>query len=476
MLVIHNHEVARLIKAEYKLSDLERIVSLLQNRGTFDFPTLDNGLFPAAIVSDSTEYTGYAAVWVRDNIYVAHAHYLSGKLETALKCVRCLMQYFQKHRHRLEKIISGEVDPDNVMQRPHVRFNGENLTEIDQNWQHAQNDALGYFLWFCCRLIGDRILQPTQEELEILSLFPLYFDAIAYWQDEDSGHWEENRKISASSIGVVVASLQSFQKLFKDYYRSENQSVTPALLDNLIAKGCEALENILPAECIQAEKARRYDSALLFLIYPLGILDDAQSDKPSGQGVSPDRRRGTNVPVPCSARSDASRRTTGDAVASRASQRLIEDVINNLQGEYGISRYLDDSFWCRDYTDLPENIRTSISTEREQWLRERGRGLKQGEEAQWCIFDPILSAIYGVRFQKTQQPEYLARQTLYFNRSLGQLTATDSQYGGFKCPELYYLKQDRYVPNDATPLLWTQANLYTALKIMEQSLTVNPRN
>ena len=435
MLYIHNHEIARLIKTEYELADLQRIVSLLQKRRTFEFPTLDNGLFPAAIVSDSTKYTGYAAVWVRDNIYVAYAHYLTGEIEPALKCVRCLMQYFSQHRHRFQKIIDGEVDPDNVMQRPHVRFNGEDLTEIDQNWQHAQNDALGYFLWFYCRLISDRLIRPSLEELEILSLFPLYFEAIAYWKDEDSGHWEEDRKISASSIGVVVAGLQSFKRLLteydfvSDYYRSQNKSVTLELVDSLIERGTKALQSILPAESIQPKKARRYDAALLFLIYPLEVLDNDRGD------------------------------------------RIIEDLTNNLQGEYGISRYLNDSFWCRDYTDLPEDIRTSISTERERWLQERGRELKQGESAQWCIFDPIISAIFGVKYQKTRQTEYLERQTFYLNRSLGQLTPTDSHLGGFKCPELYYLKQDKYVPNDATPLLWTQANLQIALKIMEQSLT-----
>ena len=435
MPCIHNDEVARLIKTEYKLADLQNIIALLGDRKTFDFPTLDNGLFPAAIVSDSTQYTGYAAVWVRDNIYVAHCHYILGDIETALKCVRCLMQYFSQHQHRFRNMINGKLNPDNVMQRPHVRFNGEDLTEIDQNWQHAQNDALGYFLWFYCRLISDCILQPSPEELEILTLFPLYFEAIAYWQDEDSGHWEEDRKVSASSIGVVVASLRAFNKLFieydliSDYCRSQNQLVTLELLDRLILKGSDALKAILPAECIQPEKARRYDAALLFLIYPLNVLDDVTNE------------------------------------------RIIEDVINNLQGKYGISRYLDDSFWCRDYTDLPENIRTSISTEREQWLQEQGRGLKQGESAQWCIFDPILSAIFGIKFQKTQQIEYLEKQTFYLNRSLGQLTAADSKVGGFKCPELYYLNQDKYVPNDATPLLWTQANLRTALTIMEQSLS-----
>lgn len=436
MPCIHNSEIARLVKTEYSLPELQNVASLLQEKGTFEFPTLDNGLFPAAIVSDSTQYTGYAAVWVRDNIYVAYSNYLYGKIDVALKCVRCLMQYFSQHRHRFEQIINGKVDPDNVMQRPHVRFNGEDLAEIDQNWQHAQNDALGYFLWFCCWLIADEVLQPSPEELEILSLFLLYFEAIAYWQDEDSGHWEEERKISASSIGVVVASLKSFRGLLaegiiSDYYQSQDSPVTPELLDSLIKPGVDALKQILPAECIQPEKHRRYDAALLFLIYPLNIVDDATSD------------------------------------------RIIEDVINNLQGEYGISRYLDDSFWCRNYTDLPEDIRTSISSEREQWLQERGRGLKPEEEAQWCIFDPIISAIYGVKFQKTQQIEHLERQTFHLNRSLGQLTAADSQLGGFKCPELYYLQQDRYVPNDATPLLWTQANLHTALKIMEQSLSLN---
>ena len=432
---IHNNEVARLIKTNYELAELENITSLLQNRGTLKFHTLDNGLFPAAQVSDSTEYTGYAAVWVRDNIYVAYSHYLTGKIDVALKCVRCLMQYFRQHQQRFIKIIDGEVNPDNVMERPHIRFNGEDLSEIDRDWQHAQNDALGYFLWFYCRLITDGVLEPSVEELGILTLFPLYFEAIAFWQDEDSGHWEEDRKVAASSIGVVIASLQAFKKLFtecsfdRDYYQYKDKTISIQLLDSLIQKGIDALYRILPAESIQPEQ-RRYDAALLFLIYPLEIVDNPTSD------------------------------------------RIIEDVTQNLQGEYGISRYLDDSFWCRNYTDLPEDIRTSISTEREQWLQEQGRGLKEGEEAQWCIFDPIISAIYGVRWQKTQQAEYLEKQTFYLNRSLGQLTATNSKVGGFKCPELYYLEGDKYIPNDATPLLWTQANLHTALKIMEQSLSL----
>ena len=38
---IHNNEVAGLIKTNYELADLYNITSLLQNRGTLEFHTLD---------------------------------------------------------------------------------------------------------------------------------------------------------------------------------------------------------------------------------------------------------------------------------------------------------------------------------------------------------------------------------------------------------------------------------------------------
>ena len=48
--------------------------------------------------------------------------------------------------------------------------------------------------------------------------------------------------------------------------------------------------------------------------------------------------------------------------------------------------------------------------------------------------------------------------------------------GPFKCPELYYLENGNYVPNDATPLLWTQANLWIAFKFMKQNLPLTIKN
>ncbi|MDJ0903961.1 MAG: glycoside hydrolase family 15 protein [Xenococcus sp. MO_188.B8] len=437
MLQDKNQRLLKLLKIKYnKPREINKICNFLEEQGTFNDYRLKNDLFQAAMLEEEAEYTGYSSIWVRDNIYVAYSYYLIGQTDVAKKNVRTLMTYFQKHKQRFEAIIEGKVNPSEIMQRPHIRFDGHNLEEIDQEWNHAQNDALGYFLWFYCKLARDNKIKPDQNDLETLALFPHYFKSIAYWQDEDSGHWEEDRKIEASSIGVVVAGLKELKKLLQtnnDYAsdKYKGKSVTIGFLKDLINRGTSSLNNILPFECRQAApKQRRYDAALLFLIYPLQVVEGEMADQ------------------------------------------ILNDVIENLQGDYGIRRYLGDSFWCRDYKDIPEEIRTTISSEREQWFKENDRELILGEEAQWCIFDPIVSAIFGLKFQETGQQEYLEQQIHYLNRSLGQLTGRDCQFGEFKCPELYYLQHDQYVPGDATPLLWTQANLRIALKKMESSLNM----
>ncbi|MGB7445317.1 MAG: glycoside hydrolase family 15 protein [Coleofasciculaceae cyanobacterium] len=421
------------MKSIQNLQDIQNISTFLHNQGTFEFPTLPTGLFPAATVQDKAEYTGYQSIWVRDNIHIAHAHYVLGQTNIAIKNITSLLTYFQKHQWRFQTIIEGKANPQEVMNRPHVRFDGNNLEEIKQKWAQAQNDALGYFLWFYCKLVNEGILTTQPEHLELIALLPLYFQAISYWQDEDSGHWEEVRKVEASSLGVVVAGLKELKQLLSktslaSACKYKDKIITNPLLDKLIEQGNTALKTILPAECIQNEptKNRRYDAALLFLIYPLQIVEE------------------------------------------EIANQILDDVINNLQGERGISRYLGDSYWCADYkAKLAPEERTIDFSDNMSW---RDTLLKEGEEAQWCIFDPIISAIFGLKFQKTRQNKYLEQQIHYLNRSLSQLTGENSEFGKYKCPELYYLEKGHYLPSDATPLLWTQANLLIALKMAEYSL------
>jgi len=267
------------------------------------------------------------------------------------------------------------------------------------------------------------------EEIQVLALLALFFRTVCYWEDEDSGHWEEARKIEASSISVVVAALEALRQLMAERSWNEISAgigvVTLPLLDELIARGREALNRILPNECIQPGQERAYDAALLFLIYPLAIVDGAVTEV------------------------------------------ILRNVEHYLKGEYGIRRYLLDSFWCTNYEEkIPQDMRTANVSDD---MSHRDSFARLGEEAQWCIFDPILSTIYGRRYVQTGDPEAARRQIHYFNRSLGQLTDPDSGFEELRCPELYYLKKDnegnnQYVPNHVTPLLWTQANLAIAFE------------
>ena len=128
----------------------------LNQQGTFEFPRLRSGLFPAASgVGADFEATGYRSVWIRDNVQIAFAHFQIGEIDVALKCVLALASFLSTQRLRFERIIRGETGSSDPMKRPHIRFSGEDLSELPEKWAHAQNDALGYFLWLYGILIAD---------------------------------------------------------------------------------------------------------------------------------------------------------------------------------------------------------------------------------------------------------------------------------------------------------------------------------
>jgi GH15 family glucan-1,4-alpha-glucosidase len=431
-MLFQNPDLAVLMpRGHYRAEDLSRIETALRDHGTLTFARLPSGLFPASSAGEAIASSGYANVWVRDNIYVAYAHHVSDQTPVAAGVARALVTFFADHRRRFQEIISGAVDPQDVSKRPHVRFDGHGLEEIPkQRWPHAQNDALGYFLWLYSKLAYSGHVPLDDLAVSTLALFPSYFEAVRFWQDEDSGHWEEVRKISASSIGAVVAGLEALLLLARERATTfRRQPFGASLVEttaNLLERGRTALGNILPHECAQLSpsKNRRFDAALLFLLFPLEVVKGPMADL------------------------------------------LLHDVNRFLKGEFGIRRYLGDSYWAPDYEErLPAGERTRDFSED---MEVRDALLERiGDEAQWCLFDPILSAYYGRRFLEMRSSSDLEQQTLHFNRSLAQITAS------WQCPELYYLRHGEYVPNAHLPLQWTQANLVLALEGKRAAISVS---
>jgi GH15 family glucan-1,4-alpha-glucosidase len=415
-----------LLRDSYNAKSIAAIAKYLEAHRSHLLRPVANGLFAATPDLKEGSVSGYQNAWIRDNVMVANSFRLRGKLDIARGASQGLSNYFSKHLHRFRKIISSPALKENVQERPHVRFDALTLGEISENWPHAQNDALGYALWlrFAMANSAENPWPLTASDWQAYSLFPDYFAAIEFWSDPDSGSWEETRKVNNSSVGAVVAGLEQIRHRILQAVSSRAE--LPAFvdkqlldkIDSLIEKGRVRLAKTLPFE---SPPERMMDGALLFLIYPVGVLK------------------------------------------SRDIENSILNLVEaRLRGPKGIKRYLGDSYFCQDYDRWfpPEQQAADFSNS----IAYRDSLLEPGCEAQWNLFDPIVSIIHGRRFAESRQASDLERQTLYFNRSLSQNT------GDGQCPELYFLREGKFVVNDHTPLAWTQANQALALHYMEKSV------
>jgi phosphorylase kinase alpha/beta subunit len=416
-----------LISENYTLENLAKIKEVLTTSHTHEVFPVANGLFAASPSQAADSATGYQNVWIRDNIMVADSLRRRGEYEPAITCVHGLTRFFEKQLPRFREIIDdpAHVQREDANRRPHIRFMAQTFGELPEKWPHAQNDALGHALWFRFLLANTGVLPMSAQDYEIYTVFPAYFEAIEYWQDRDSGAWEEGRKINNSSVGAVVTGLEEMLRHQKSAGAGRKEGVVsiPAAetgnLQQLIAKGRERLDGTLPFE---SPPERMVDSALLLLIHPLGVIRTEEME---------------------------------DAILNLVQARL--------KGEVGIKRYAGDSYFCQDYDEwFAPGQMTSDFSER---LDYRDAHLQPDCEAQWCIFDPLLSVIYGQRFLAHRDDRASFRkQVHYFNRSLAHVTAAG------ECPELYFLKDGRYIANAHTPLAWTQANQALALYLMEKSV------
>jgi phosphorylase kinase alpha/beta subunit len=104
------------------------------------------------------------------------------------------------------------------------------------------------------------------------------------------------------------------QTLFRNYFISEPLD----LVQFLYHVGLQKLNEILPYESRTPGQERHADGALLFLAYPLQII----------QG--------------------------------ELAETVVNEVVAQLSGDYGIKRYLGDSYWMADYKNLfSEESRTA---------------------------------------------------------------------------------------------------------------------
>lgn len=240
---------------------------------------LPNGAYTASLSSD------YSFVWIRDVVYTVlpFIHSTSDRYE---KAYHALFDLFRDYEWKID--IHTEKKPVYLFEYIHSRYSTD-LKELPQEWGHAQNDAIGAFLWGVGEGMrnGHKVIRD-QKDLAILQKLVDYLECLQYWQSEDNGMWEENMELHASSVGACVAGLHAVKMLVD-------------VDDELIRKGEETLRFLLPRESVTKET----DLALLSLVYPYRILD------------------------------------------RKTALTIVEMVAGRLEREYGCIRYLNDRYYNR---------------------------------------------------------------------------------------------------------------------------------
>lgn len=218
----------------------------------------DSGLFGA---SKRNVSTGYNKAWLRDNFYECLAFESVGDWDTVKKTYRAILDIFLKHEQKIDYAIKEK--PDAGYKYIHPRYNPDTFEEFWENWGFKQHDSVGAILFKIGELELDAKIKilKNKDDYRIVQKLVDYLSTIEYWHDPDSGMWEENEEIHASSVGACVAGLQKISDVKGINVDSE-----------LLIKGLGVLSSLLPRE----SDKKFVDLALLSLIYPYNIVNVEQ--------------------------------------------------------------------------------------------------------------------------------------------------------------------------------------------------------
>jgi phosphorylase kinase alpha/beta subunit len=184
-----------------------------------------------------------------------------GDWDTVEKTYNAILDIFLKHENKIDHAIKKK--PKYKHQYIHPRYHPKTFEEFWEEWGNKQNDCIGAILFRIGELESHhkRTILKDEAHIKIVNKLIKYLKSIEYWHDPDSGMWEEDEEVHASSVGACVAGLNSIKNL-------KNIKVPKGL----ISKGKKTLNYLLPRE----SKQKFVDLSLLSLIYPYKITTPKQ--------------------------------------------------------------------------------------------------------------------------------------------------------------------------------------------------------
>jgi phosphorylase kinase alpha/beta subunit len=304
--------------------------------------------------------TGYDKSWLRDNFYETIAFEIIGDWKTVERTYSSVLELLLKHEHKIDEAIKKK--PTRSSEYIHARFDPDTFDEFWEEWGNKQNDAVGCILYRLGELETNqkRSIVKTDDQVRIVNKLVKYLTSIEYWHDPDSGMWEEDEELHASSVGACVAGLKSISK--------HPKIEVPKWL---IKKGEDALRDLLPRE----SQRKFTDLALLSLIWPYDV-------------VTPDQR-----------------------------MQILENVEYHLLRERGVVRYKGDRYYNKNKDQVSEEAEWTFGL---SWLAIIYQKLGNKEKAQELLKDLIvLDTPDGLpELYFSNSPEYNENTPLGWSESL----------------------------------------------------------
>lgn len=410
---------------------------------------------------DEVDPTGYSAIWVRDCAWQYYALKIQNRDE-ARRLTLSLLSFYSTPDQigRFRKVIKDPsiadptINPNAMMDVPLIRFSSKTLSHYlvqgkPERWNHLQFDSHGLFLLMLADALTSGVISIedlTEKHLEVLALFPPFFNQTRYWEKRDAGPWEEELLMNASSAGIVASGLEQMGKV-AHLNKTLQIAYTPELIADLVSKGIVRVETDLnlggEAPNITGKTLdRTADAALLFLLVP-------------GKALYFDNLK-------------------------RIKQIL--NIDGSLVGPYGVMRYDYDAYQAANFW-IDFDVSSKISGPKTLFslfatrLNKGFMPAKNAYSAQW-FFDSIVAMAYYNLSQIEKETDsklyYLGKGDLHLKRSLGQLTGSNSySSNGEKLPPLQLSEsintlinqQGRPLPahSPICPLGWATAALQLAL-------------
>lgn len=512
----HKHKESRSLKGlstsartALKFSDIANLESLLRRKGCFTLPlsplvkkTPAFSRLKILRASDTPMWPMGTHYWVRDNALIAQR--LIGitladrpfslklrKLGRDLLESGLTIMSTRSQLTRFRNVIESPSDTyaKSATSWPQIFLGiADNLSgEKHEGWAHKQ-DAWQILAHTALVNLACGKLDPeslTIENREFLSLVAPFLARVRFYQQENSGSWEELEAIRSSVLAWDMAVLQQIYQLscsarfsfledgFREFRGSlHGYAITDSFsefLKDLLHKGAEVLKRSIPFESplypVTNPRHRLADAALIYLLQldtPRLVADIL--DLPESWIEESETKLLKTIATLYDPRTGGHRRYKNDSYQRFGFFR--DDTIAKLNEMYG----------------APSGDASGHFTGRDGIV-------PSGPEAAWSHFTWQLSSWSGRRYQETLEPRYLKMQHHYFNQGLRTIPTRAlysvelSQKGtihliklpAYRCPECYLTEADsrgkQFVfPSPHTPLNWATGEALAAFSAIYQNL------